>query len=110
MGEVLDQKRDAPLSDSEDMGPSLSLMTMPEDVDEGPSLSLMTKPKQKKRRGNLLDPLSALLALNVTISVLHHEKNILDELPCAQMYENSYMHRDRVTHTATAPSGLFTGY
>ena len=31
-------------------------------------------------------------------SVLPFEKMYLDNLPCAEMYEKSYMHRDVITH------------
>ena len=31
-------------------------------------------------------------------AVLPYEKVYLDGLPCAEMYEKSYMHRDIITH------------
>ncbi|KAJ9519253.1 hypothetical protein QJQ45_017913 [Haematococcus lacustris] len=43
-------------------------------------------PKQKKRK------------------VLQFEQQYLATLPCAQMYERSYMHRDTVTHVLVTPS------
>jgi len=39
--------------------------------------------------------------------VLEHEHMYLDALPCAEMYERSYMHRDAVTHVAVAPETDF---
>jgi len=36
--------------------------------------------------------------------VLQFEKLYLDRLPCADMYEWSFMHRDRVTHILVIPS------
>ena len=39
--------------------------------------------------------------------VLEHEAMYLEALPCAQMYERSYMHRDAVTHVAVAPETDF---
>ena len=39
--------------------------------------------------------------------VLEHEAMYLEALPCAQMYERSYMHRDTVTHVAVAPETDF---
>ena len=39
--------------------------------------------------------------------VLVHEQQHLDLLPCAVMYERSYMHRDDVTHVAVVPSSGF---
>lgn len=35
-----------------------------------------------------------------------YEQLYLDALPCADMYERSYMHRDVVTHIAVAPTGF----
>ncbi|RHY58869.1 hypothetical protein DYB38_002372, partial [Aphanomyces astaci] len=35
------------------------------------------------------------------------EKALLDQLPCAEMYEKSYMHRDSVTHVAFSKSTQF---
>ncbi|KAK7070242.1 Peptidylprolyl isomerase domain and WD repeat containing protein 1 [Halocaridina rubra] len=32
------------------------------------------------------------------IKVLEYEQMYLDNLPCAEYYEKSYMHRDTVTH------------
>ena len=34
--------------------------------------------------------------------VLQHEAAYIATLPCAEMYERSYMHRDTVTHVAVA--------
>ncbi|KAK9833523.1 hypothetical protein WJX81_001231 [Elliptochloris bilobata] len=39
--------------------------------------------------------------------VLEHEQMYLEALPCAEMYERSYMHRDTVTHIAVAPETDF---
>ena len=39
--------------------------------------------------------------------MLDHEAAFLDALPCAEMYERSYMHRDVVTHVAVAPANDF---
>ena len=36
--------------------------------------------------------------------MLQFEKLYLDRLPCADMYEWSFMHRDRVTHILVIPS------
>lgn len=44
----------------------------------GPSVSDMAQPKKKK--------------------YLPHEKLYLENLPCAESYERSYMHRDAITH------------
>ncbi|CAN0165110.1 unnamed protein product [Discosporangium mesarthrocarpum] len=56
------------------------------DSDEaGPPKPVATKPKKKRR--------------------LVHEKAYLDALPSAQMYEQSYMHRDVVTHALITPCG-----
>ncbi|WIA40575.1 hypothetical protein OEZ86_013916 [Tetradesmus obliquus] len=42
--------------------------------------------------------------------VLPFEQQYLDALPCAQMYEKSYMHRDTVTHVVATPSDfIITG-
>jgi len=34
-----------------------------------------------------------------SLPVLPYEKVYLDNLPCAEMYEKSYMHRDVITQT-----------
>jgi hypothetical protein len=39
--------------------------------------------------------------------VLLHEAQYLEALPCAQMYERSYMHRDSVTQVATTSTDFF---
>ncbi len=39
--------------------------------------------------------------------VLLHEAQHLEALPCAQMYEKSYMHRDTVTQVATTSTDFF---
>lgn len=36
------------------------------------------------------------------LQVLQFEQQYLDALPCAQMYEKSYMHRDTVTHVVVS--------
>ena len=41
------------------------------------------------------------------LQVLEHEAMYLEALPCAGMYEKSYMHRDTVTHVAVAPETDF---
>lgn len=42
------------------------------------------------------------------LTVLPYEKMYLDNLPCAEMYEKSYMHRDVITHlTCTKSVGTF---
>ncbi|WOL18547.1 peptidyl-prolyl cis-trans isomerase CYP71 isoform X1 [Canna indica] len=38
---------------------------------------------------------------------LQFEQAFLDTLPCAQMYEKSYMHRDVVTHVASSVADFF---
>ncbi|CAA7405378.1 unnamed protein product [Spirodela intermedia] len=38
---------------------------------------------------------------------LQFEQAYLDTLPCAHMYEKSYMHRDVVTHVAVSPADFF---
>jgi peptidylprolyl isomerase domain and WD repeat-containing protein 1 len=38
----------------------------------------------------------------VAVQKLDHEQEYLHALPCAAMYERSYMHRDVVTHAAVA--------
>lgn len=50
----------------------------------GPSLSEASKPKKRKK--------------------LQHEHLYLDNLPCAESYERSYMHRDVVTHCVVTSS------
>ncbi len=45
--------------------------------------------------------------LRAPAQVLEHEHMYLDALPCAEMYERSYMHRDAVTHVAVAPETDF---
>ena len=37
----------------------------------------------------------------IILLVLPFEKIYLDNLPCAEMYEKSYMHRDVITHLLT---------
>ncbi len=37
-------------------------------------------------------------------SVLPYEKMYLDNLPCAEMYQTSYMHRDVITHITPTKS------
>ena len=39
--------------------------------------------------------------------VLEHESTFLEDLPSAQMYERSYMHRDNVTHVEVAQGSDF---
>lgn len=34
----------------------------------------------------------------ISLAVLEHEQMYLENLPCAEYYEKSYMHRDTVTH------------
>lgn len=36
-------------------------------------------------------------------TVLEFEKLYVDNLPCAEMYEKSYMHRDVITHVVVTP-------
>lgn len=38
----------------------------------------------------------------VSFSVLEYEKVYLENLPSAETYERSYMHRDVITHVAVA--------
>lgn len=40
-------------------------------------------------------------------AVLQFEQLYLQRLPCAEMYERSYMHRDNVTHTAVSRKDFF---
>ena len=39
--------------------------------------------------------------------MVEHEATFLESLPCALMYERSYMHRDTVTHVAVARTAEF---
>lgn len=50
----------------------------------GPSISEASQPKKKK--------------------VLPYERLYLDNLPCAESYEKSYMHRDVITHCIVTSS------
>lgn len=34
----------------------------------------------------------------LSLAVLPYERVYLENLPCAEMYEKSYMHRDVITH------------
>lgn len=45
----------------------------------------------------------ALTQCGCIAAALAHEKDFLDKLPSAAMYEKSYMHRDRLSHIAVAP-------
>lgn len=38
------------------------------------------------------------------VQILEFEQQYLDALPCAQMYEKSYMHREVVTHCLVTPT------
>lgn len=38
--------------------------------------------------------------------MLQFEQQYLDALPCAHMYEKSYMHRDTVTHVVVSGNRL----
>jgi hypothetical protein len=42
--------------------------------------------------------------------VLPFEQQYLDALPCAQMYEKSYMHRDTVTHVVVSMLAVQQAY
>jgi hypothetical protein len=44
----------------------------------------------------------AVCAPVLLLQVLQFEQQYLDALPCAQMYEKSYMHRDTVTHVVVS--------
>ena len=35
---------------------------------------------------------------SISLAVLPYERVYLENLPCAEMYEKSYMHRDVITH------------
>ncbi len=54
----------------------------------------------KKRKGKYRFSSESRLILNNAhpTAVLPFEKIYLDNLPCAEMYEKSYMHRDVITH------------
>jgi len=43
---------------------------------------------------------TAFLIFLLFCSVLEFEHVYLENLPCASMYERSYMHRDVITHVA----------
>ena len=70
-------------SDDEDFGPSIALAAPAE---------AKSKPRKRKRR---------------KIKVLRHEKLYVSRLPCAEMYEKSYMHRRVVTHVVVAQATGF---
>ena len=40
-------------------------------------------------------------------TALAHEQDFLDKLPSANMYEKSFMHRDRLSHIVVAPTTDF---
>ena len=44
---------------------------------------------------------------NKRARVLSHEQLFVDRLPCADMYETSYMHRDTVTHVVSTCTDFF---
>lgn len=50
----------------------------------GPTLAEASQPKKRRR--------------------LSHENLYLDNLPCAESYEKSYMHRDTITHCVVTSS------
>lgn len=39
-----------------------------------------------------------LIKFNVNFTVLEYEQVYIDNLPCCECYEKSYMHRDVITH------------
>ena len=43
----------------------------------------------------------------LSLQVLEHEGAYLADLPSAEMYEKSYMHRDNITHVEAAPGSEF---
>lgn len=57
----------------------------------GPSL-----PIPQKRKVNICKKATA----ESVFQVLMHAEEYLKQLPCAEMYEKSYMHKDAVTHLA----------
>ena len=71
-----------------------------ENDDIGPLPTSATTCSSKKRKGaeNQMD----IHNYNITIlpcAALAYEQVYLDNLPSAEMYERSYMHRDVITHT-----------
>ena len=71
--------------DDDDFGPSVTLAM-------APSAEEQKKKRKRKRR---------------KIKVLRHEKLYVSRLPCAEMYEKSYMHRRVVTHVVVAQATGF---
>lgn len=71
--------------------------------------------KPKKKKGNVVMRLKCLYFYsttfyNVLLSVLPYEKVYLENLPDADCYEKSYMHRDVITHlVVTKTDFLITG-
>jgi hypothetical protein len=75
-------------------------------------------PRKKRKVGKqaldlqLYGPVFAGLAVadhqaGLRLQVLQHEQAFLEALPCAEMYEKSYMHRDVVTQVAVAQATDF---
>ncbi|GBF99133.1 peptidyl-prolyl cis-trans isomerase [Raphidocelis subcapitata] len=78
---------DLPEGEEAEAGPPRPPADEDEEADVGPA-----PPKPKKRK------------------VLQFEQQYLEALPCAQMYEKSYMHRDTVSHVvATSSDFIITG-
>lgn len=66
-----------------------------------------TEPTEGADGGEMIGPAAPKLKKR---KVLEHEQQYLDVLPCAQMYEKSYMHRDVVTHVVVTSSDfIITG-